>query len=761
MANTIIQRIGLDGGDTIKSQLEAIGAAGKKAFADLTAAVQSSTAIQGFNTQLEALKAKAAAVGTSFRNAGNAADEFSSKVTHGVEKTALLVGGVAALAVGFIELVRRTAAASEEAEKAATSLGLTVEQFKALVFVFGQAGVESEAFTRGMQKFDQSIDAANAAGRGFDKEMQSMNRDLALGRITVEQYTKTQEDMRFKLSQNENAFTRLGVEIAKTDNGEIDNHETLLRVSDALQEMGDKVQAATLAQQLFGRKNGTFINALLGGRDAILAMEKEAERVAPPLTELEQKVGVNLTRAFNKLETAATNLQQHALAPFFAPLTALVNAVTEAIIRNRDHIVELANTIANQARPIIGDLIALLEGRDEAVQNGFILKSRDAMVAFASAVKTAAIVIVASFQEILVILDNVARGFNSVFGTNLTGGVIAATALLARFTGLFGIIRAAVVALVAVVQILIVSFGAVGASLAILGVLIGFFAFDAIQKMGGISGAWNALWGAMGAFASNILNRIQALLNAVVDGFVAGVKTVVDGFVGLPDAIAAAFAAVVAIIQAVWDGLVAGAKALVTSIVEAFKTGVDAITGFFTGLRDSVVAVFQAIIDGAKAVVTAISDAVGGGNSGTSDNTASFARGGHVRGAGSGTSDSILARISNGEFIIRAKAVAHFGPAFFDALNNLRVPSPLPKFNMGGLVDSLGALMPAPLTGFAGGGLVGAINGGSGGRPFTLQIGPESFGGMTAQQSTIDRLQRYATAKQVNRTGRKPSWFQG
>ena len=51
-----------------------------------------------------------------------------------------------------------------------------------------------------------------------------------------------------------------------------------------------------------------------------------------------------------------------------------------------------------------------------------------------------------------------------------------------------------------------------------------------------------------------------------------------------------------------------------------------------------------------------------------------YAGGGLAAGPGTSTSDSILARISKGEFIARAKAVAYYGPGYFEALNALRLP---------------------------------------------------------------------------------------
>jgi phage tail tape-measure protein len=59
---------------------------------------------------------------------------------------------------------------------------------------------------------------------------------------------------------------------------------------------------------------------------------------------------------------------------------------------------------------------------------------------------------------------------------------------------------------------------------------------------------------------------------------------------------------------------------------------------------------------------------------------------GKVTGPGTGTSDSIFAKLSNGEFVIRAAAVRKFGASFFEALNRGFMP-PMPKYAMGGPVN--------------------------------------------------------------------------
>lgn len=61
-----------------------------------------------------------------------------------------------------------------------------------------------------------------------------------------------------------------------------------------------------------------------------------------------------------------------------------------------------------------------------------------------------------------------------------------------------------------------------------------------------------------------------------------------------------------------------------------------------------------------------------------------FASGGYVQGAGTSTSDSIPARLSDGEYVIKASAVKQLGVGFLDRLNsvggNFRQSSRLPKF---------------------------------------------------------------------------------
>ncbi len=118
-----------------------------------------------------------------------------------------------------------------------------------------------------------------------------------------------------------------------------------------------------------------------------------------------------------------------------------------------------------------------------------------------------------------------------------------------------------------------------------------------------------------------------------------------------------------------------------------------------------------------------------------------FAGGGEVHGPGSTTSDSIMARLSRGEFVNNAKSVAHYGADFFHALNNMT----LPGFASGGLVA-------APVR-MGGGGAIQATS------VLNLSIDGRNFNGLKGPKSTIDDLSSFAIARQASAAGSNPSWM--
>jgi tape measure domain-containing protein len=73
-----------------------------------------------------------------------------------------------------------------------------------------------------------------------------------------------------------------------------------------------------------------------------------------------------------------------------------------------------------------------------------------------------------------------------------------------------------------------------------------------------------------------------------------------------------------------------------------------------------------------------------------------YANGGYISGPGTGTSDSIPALLSNGEYVIRAAAVRKLGKNALDLLNR---GIPIPRFADGGMVGTVASMQPSALSG--------------------------------------------------------------
>lgn len=120
----------------------------------------------------------------------------------------------------------------------------------------------------------------------------------------------------------------------------------------------------------------------------------------------------------------------------------------------------------------------------------------------------------------------------------------------------------------------------------------------------------------------------------------------------------------------------------------------------------------------------------------------SRAHGGPVDGPGTTTSDSIFARLSRGEFVVKAAAVQNYGAGLFHALNNMSFPG----FAAGGLV-------PAPARLSAHGPSMQPTS------TLNLSIDGRSFNGLRGPKSTIDDLTSFAISRQASRAGNNPSWM--
>jgi TP901 family phage tail tape measure protein len=133
------------------------------------------------------------------------------------------------------------------------------------------------------------------------------------------------------------------------------------------------------------------------------------------------------------------------------------------------------------------------------------------------------------------------------------------------------------------------------------------------------------------------------------------------------------------------------------SVLSGLSSAGGGIASFFSGFGSLISSGFSGLISGIGGAASSIGSSVAGFFAQLFGSAAGvgFATGGYVSGPGTGTSDSIPAQLSNGEYVVRAAAVKSLGVNFLNHINSLGrapalPPSPLHKFAAGGLVTAAG-----------------------------------------------------------------------
>lgn len=129
------------------------------------------------------------------------------------------------------------------------------------------------------------------------------------------------------------------------------------------------------------------------------------------------------------------------------------------------------------------------------------------------------------------------------------------------------------------------------------------------------------------------------------------------------------------VVETAKDAFASGLSQLFTDLITGTKNLEDSFKSFAASILKAIAD--MAIQAAARGVIKMV---LGAG----------FADGGYVSGAGTGRSDSIPARLSNGEFVMSAASVQHWGVGLLDNLNNRKMPNlafESPSYNSGSNVS--------------------------------------------------------------------------
>lgn len=140
--------------------------------------------------------------------------------------------------------------------------------------------------------------------------------------------------------------------------------------------------------------------------------------------------------------------------------------------------------------------------------------------------------------------------------------------------------------------------------------------------------------------------------------------------------------------DALGEGLQTGLETTLTNFKDISNAG-DFLKGVLSSIVDTVLQLAAKLLAQRAALAILSAFGGGGGAAGSAAGSVAAASGGHITGAGSGTSDSIPAWLSNGEFVVKSAVVNQ--PGMLELLHQLNGSrksfvrsSNIPRFAMGG-----------------------------------------------------------------------------
>lgn len=703
----LVSKVSVTGTEESGAKLDAYAAQGAQAFDKLDrAAKQSSGSFEKETSRIEraAAEARREIERLGHTRLGSAIAPDLQQIELGAKNLVTAVrSGIPAIA----SFVARLTAVGAGA--AAAGIGL----LKLASNVAKGAGTQSSALDQQTESQINANNSALAATQGaiqYESAQRKLFQQLQSGQITNAQYTSSLTQLR------------------KDYNEQILVARQLENAQNRVKEANERLQKQATDKKAFDALIATWGGPML---TALRALGGQADQV---FQSFQQAFGPAAASGLDTI-TKALSTNGTAIGKFFDEAAAKLSSF---IGSNGPAIQTAFDNIGAAIKTIFDGIIAALPGLLNFFSNALV----PAVKAFGA------------------VLDVIASTINGIFGTQLTGGAIVFLVLLGQMTGAFVAVINVIRFFAAVASIIIgLPFGAVFLAIAAaIGVLL--FIFPSLRQV-----------------ALDVLNSIIETLKSVANGAVESGQRLIAGFTAFVAFIAAIPGQVVGFFTNLWLVITTGVTAFIAGVIAAFQSFIDfvaalpgrivqffvdmgtAVVSTVSGWVTQVISFFKNLLTQAKAFLQPILDLLnaiaalsGGGAGGGGTQPVTAAGGGHIRGPGTATSDSIPAWLSDGEFVVKAKSVAKYGAGLMHAINSGQFK--MPKFNMGGLVSSM--IAPGPRLAYADG---GEVAGAKSMRPLNLILGNEEFSGLLAPDDVGIRLTKYAVSRQNKSAGRKPAWF--
>lgn len=749
--------------------------------------------VQEFRSQLKAVSQATDTLGKDFQNLGSAVTDSA--------KAFLAIGvAIAGVATAIVGLTAKNAEAAESFQNVAERSGNSVETVQTFAKIAGDAGLNSEAAGKGLARFTKNMDDFKDPTSAASKELDRLAPGLRQSLVAA-----GSADDRFAILRNTLAATKdetTALNIANLAGGKaFQELLPVLQQTDAeyLKQQDRLKQLGVILSDVQNKQLAEFDDAFDEAGNAIDGVGKQLSVVfAPALTQASNAftefVIKNRGQLIEFANLITTNLVS-VVKGFFTLLSTgpeaqgvdeRARALYNGFIALRDAIVGAFNTV----QPILEafyatlNLIAGVVGMGSGAQLGLTL----AFLQFTGVFRVALALItvgVSSFRLLAASVGLVGPAL-ALLGANFAkaGAVIVATTNTIRTTFLAAVVAMQLsgVTLASTLAVLRTAFlavwaavtGPIGLVIAAVALLAAGIAF-VIDKTIGWEKALDIVVNVFKSLGSIALEALKAVGSAVL----ATVNFIGTAFLKIPQFVASTIVSAISgllqgigsliqpVISTVLTALGTMFNNIVTGISNAIKAAVDALKAQVFGVFDAIKNAFNTVINGIKAAIDSVKNVVSsviGGGSKTQTSTSAptvirRAGGGEVSGPGTSTSDSILARLSTGEFVVKAAAVRKYGLGFMHAINN--GVAGIKGFATGGLVEAassaLGSLSGPALSPAMAGGI--GTQQSSSGRPLNLIMPNGEVVRAVTSESTAKKLEKDLRRSDISKTGKMPRWY--
>lgn len=668
-----------------------------------------------FSAQLKGLQKSAKDFGKDIQQLGKSVGESAKRI-------AAFSAATTAAAVGIAKLVKAGDEFAEGLQNISTQTGIATDKLQVWQKVADFSGISPDVLNKGLQDLTKNLGNLRDPTSSANKSLRELSPSLAAFLPSAK--------------NTEEAFGMIRNAILSTSN---------------------EVDRINIAQAAFGEAGVQLIPLLAKSGDEWQKNVALIKQYSVVLDDMQIERLRSASDSFNKFGEASggtVRLLQTALAP---AVEALLSGLADVIVQVRGPLTEFMTFLSDEFAVVARDFFKLLSNspevdavdeRAQRIYDGFIKIKEAVKNAFQTAVEV--------IKPFYAILDAVAKAIGMGSGAELgltllflqfTGvlkvafdairvgrgafkllfdaiklGPAALTMLKVAFVGESAIITKAIkgvqvawvsgvlnmsgvsTSLIGILgKLRVVMAAAWGVATGPIGLVVAGVALLTagvvwlIEKTIGWGNIWNGIVKifdsakqAAGSFFTSVGDFFRGLGGIIADGIKSGINAAIGAFKGATDTFKQFFLDLASVIP---EQLANTAKALVSAVGDSLKTLADAIRGtleFFFGWIGGFI---KRISSAIKAVTGRGREAREGSSGDRGQQTPAFATGGPVIGPGTGTSDSILARISNGEYVIRADSVQKYGRSLLDAINSgvLNIKA----FASGGMVDLAESMSPA------------------------------------------------------------------